>query len=161
MMTLEPQQEMETCIQDCLVCQRACFVAAMCYLQQAEGHAEVELVQSLLTCANICQTTADLMLLSAKAHPYACAACAELCEQCAQKCEQKAANADMKACAKACCRCAESCYYLAGLGGLNIPTARMGEATGEPGRQRHYDKVDQASAQSFPASDPPGYLSDE
>ena len=129
----------------------------MHYLQHTSGQVEVALVQSLLACAEICQTSANLMLLGSALHGYTCAACAAICEQCAELCRQKAAKAQMKTCSEACHRCAESCYYMAAVAGVPLSSEQAGPVVpGQPSKHQ-YDKVDMASMQSFPASDPPAH----
>jgi len=77
-------------------------------------HAEASHIQLLLACAEICQTSANFMLLGSDLHARTCGVCAEVCEQCATSCEQMGNDAQMQACAEACRRCAESCQRMAG-----------------------------------------------
>jgi hypothetical protein len=160
-MAVEQQQELETGLQDCLACHRICLETLVFYVQQTDHPIEAAHVHMLLACADSCQSSADLLMLKAASHIYACAASAELCEACANLCAQKADSAQMKLCTETCRRCAESCYYLACLGGLELPTTHPAIPASSDPCEGQYDKVDHASELSFPASDPPGYLSDE
>ena len=64
----------------------------------------------MLACAEICQTSANFMLMGAQSHQALCGVCAQACEACAQSCEQLD---DMQGCVNAYDRCADSCRKMA------------------------------------------------
>lgn len=65
----------------------------------------------MLSCAEICRTSAAMMLIGTEHHKTVCRACAEVCEACARSCGQVGG---MDACVQACRSCAESCRAMAG-----------------------------------------------
>jgi len=107
--------EMQQCINECLSCHSICLQTVTYCLQQGGQHAEAGHISTLFACAEICQTSADFMLLGSDLHRQTCTACAEVCTRCAESCEQIGNDAQMKACADACRRCAESCRRVAAM----------------------------------------------
>jgi hypothetical protein len=74
-------------------------------------HVDTDHMRTMLECAELCRTTADLMLISSALHRDLCAVCATACEACARSCETLG---DMQECVTACRRCAESCTKMSG-----------------------------------------------
>lgn len=110
----QSSRDMQECIRACGDCHEVCLQTVAHCLQMGGKHAEGSHISLLLSCADICATTANTMLLGSDVHKRICAACAEVCEQCAQDCERvDPNNAQMKACADSCRRCAESCHRMA------------------------------------------------
>jgi hypothetical protein len=105
--------EMQQCINECLTCHSICLQTVTYCLEMGGKHAEARHIQLLLACAEICQTSANFMLLGSELHTRTCGVCAEVCAQCATSCEQLGNDAQMQACAEACRRCAESCRRMA------------------------------------------------
>ena len=85
-------------------------MAASHCLEVSGQHAEPKHFRLMLACAEICQTSANLMLMGSDYHKRICAICAEICEACARSCEE---IGDMQDCVDACRRCAESCRRMA------------------------------------------------
>jgi len=118
-----PQQvldkDMQGCIDECMRCYRECQQMAMGHCLETGGrHVEPAHFRLMMSCAEICRTSATIMLNRLPQHGVVCAACAEICEACADDCE---AIGDMDACVTACRRCAESCRRMA----ANVaPTSR-------------------------------------
>lgn len=109
----EMSQEMQTCIQNCTDCHNVCLQMALCHCLEMGGkHTEPHHFRTMLACAEICQTSANFMLLGSDLHRLTCGACAQVCEACAQSCEQVGA---MEECVQACRRCAESCRQMAAM----------------------------------------------
>lgn len=103
----ELSPDVERCIEECQNCHRVCLGMTMHHCLMVGGrHSEPRHLKLLLSCAAICQTSADLMLMGSTYHARMCALCADVCEACARSCEQVG---DMEACVLACRRCAESC----------------------------------------------------
>jgi hypothetical protein len=103
--------EMAACIDDCLSCYRTCLGMAMSHCLEAGGeHVAPPHFRLMMTCAEICRSSAHLMLIGTEHHRQSCAACAEICEACARDC----ARLDgMEPCVEACQRCAASCRAMA------------------------------------------------
>jgi hypothetical protein len=103
---------MQACIEECLRCYRTCLGMASNHCLPAGGrHVEPEHFRLMMTCAEICRTSAHVMLIGAPEHKHVCRACAEICAACARSCE---AVGDMPDCVAACRACAESCRAMAG-----------------------------------------------
>lgn len=105
--------DMAACITNCLDCHRACLETVQHCLKMGGKHADAEHIALLLTCADICQTSANAMLHGSTAHRYTCGACAQICAECAKACAAMGDDATMKACADACQRCSDSCRQMA------------------------------------------------
>jgi hypothetical protein len=107
--------ELRQCIQICTECHAACIETTTLCLQLGGPHAEANHLRSLLDCAQLCATSADLMLRQSPLHPQTCGVCAEACRECAQSCEQVGRGDEvMSRCAEVCRRCEESCGRMAG-----------------------------------------------
>lgn len=107
-------QDMQLCIQNCVDCHSICLATAMHCLEMGGKHAAREHITTLLACAEICQTSANFMLMQSPLHPQTCGVCADACEHCAAECERLAdGDQQMLACAEVCRRCASSCREMA------------------------------------------------
>lgn len=103
---------MQACIKACEDCHRICLTTAMRYCLEMGGeHVEPEHFRLMVSCAEMCQTSANFMLTASTAHRSTCRACAEVCDACAKSCEQMTG---MEECAKTCRSCAQSCRAMAG-----------------------------------------------
>jgi hypothetical protein len=103
--------EMKSCIAECLRCYQTCLSMAMGHCLEIGGqHTEPKHFTLMMACAEICRTSAHFMLLGSELHKLTCRACAEICEQCAADCER---IGEMRECVDACRRCAESCQKMA------------------------------------------------
>lgn len=106
-MTHTINSEMQSCIDACNHCHQTCLHEAMNYCLDSGGkHVEPNHMRLMLNCAEICQTSANLMLSSSALSNQFCGICAEVCDACAASCEQ---TGDMDACVKVCRECSESC----------------------------------------------------
>jgi hypothetical protein len=103
------RNEIRDCIQECLSCNGICLQTSVHCLLQGGPHAAAAHVQSLLDCAELCQTAGNTMLRNSPLHGRVCEVCAEACEICAASCDKFAGDDQMKACADACRRCASAC----------------------------------------------------
>lgn len=116
MMQSESMPEMQQCIQNCSDCHRICLATVPHCLRMGGDHASPGHITTLLQCAKLCETSADMMLLNAPLHTQVCNVCAQACERCADECERMAeGDQQMLDCAAACRRCAESCRSMAAL----------------------------------------------
>lgn len=115
--SMKMNQEMRQCIQECLDCYSVCLETVQHCLMMGGKHAEHGHIATLLTCAEICRTSAQAMLLGSQQHAATCRACAEICRACAAECESMGGGDEMtQKCAESCRRCAESCAKMAGHG---------------------------------------------
>jgi hypothetical protein len=107
-----PSAAMQSCIDDCLRCYRTCLSTAMSHCLEAGGkHVEPAHFRLMSACAEICRTSAHVMMIGTKYHIRLCRACAEICAECADDCER---IGDMSDCVADCRRCAESCNAMIG-----------------------------------------------
>lgn len=101
---------MQDCIDNCLECFKVC----------EETMANFELIskfnsthfKTLNSCAEICQTSAKMMIMSSPFHRLTCEACSTICKACADMCEALD-DSRLSECIKACRKCAESCRAMA------------------------------------------------
>ena len=112
--THDTYSEMEHCIQQCEQCHHTCLETVSHCLERGGEHAAPAHITLLLNCAEICQTSANFMLLSSALHGLTCGVCAEICERCAEDCEHINPNdIQMQACARIYRECAASCRQMA------------------------------------------------
>ena len=103
---------LQQCIQDCLDCHSICLVTASHCLHLGGPHAEVQHLQVLFDCAEVCRTSANFMLRRSDLYDWICTACAEVCAWCARTCARQQEDPQMRACAEVCQRCAASCQAM-------------------------------------------------
>lgn len=97
------------CIDNCNKCGRVCLETVRYCLGKGGQHAEQTHILNLLSCAKICQTSADFMVGGSDLHIHTCEACAKVCHQCADDCATMSDDEVMNQCAEACRKCADSC----------------------------------------------------
>lgn len=103
--------EMQQCIDNCTNCHQTCLQMAMNHCLEMGGkHTEPDHFKLMMACAEICQTSANFMLIGTPHHKHVCAECAEICEECASDCER---IGDMEKCVEACRKCAGTCRQMA------------------------------------------------
>jgi hypothetical protein len=102
-------QDIRNCIQECVNCHGVCLETSVHCLSEGGIHAAADHVQTLLDCAEFCQTAANAMLRHSPLHGRSCELCAEACDRCADSCDRITGDAQMRACADACRRCASTC----------------------------------------------------
>lgn len=106
--------EMQMCIQNCIVCHQSCAQMINHCLQKGGLHASPDHIRTLMDCAEICSVAADFMIRNSDLHPSTCRVCAEVCMACAQSCERLDSQDEMmKSCAEICRQCADSCEKMA------------------------------------------------
>ncbi|MGH7518656.1 MAG: four-helix bundle copper-binding protein [Gemmatimonadales bacterium] len=114
--TTSPQisREMQECIEECLRCHGICLQTVSHCLELGGKHADPAHIGLLLDCAEICQTSANVMLRNSDRHQLTCRVCADICRACAEDCERIAGDDKMmKQCADECRRCQQSCELMA------------------------------------------------
>ncbi|MGX5735671.1 four-helix bundle copper-binding protein [Bosea thiooxidans] len=100
-----------TAIDQALFCYKTCHGMAMTHCLEMGGrHAEPAHLRLMAACAEICRTTAHLLLMNSEHGKHLCPECAEVCEACAADCER---IGDMEPCVAACRSCAQACQALA------------------------------------------------
>jgi hypothetical protein len=109
-------EEMRHCIDDCQECAAICLETSNHCLMLGGRHAEAGHIRLLLDCAEVCQTTAGLLLRASALYRLQTGVCAEACRQCASSCDQFPEDATMQLCTRICRKCAESCDLTAGGG---------------------------------------------
>jgi hypothetical protein len=94
-----------------LDCYKHCHGMAMTHCLKAGGtHAEPDHLRLMAACAEICRTTAHLLLMDSVHGRHMARECAEVCDACAADC---ARVGDMDSCVAACRACAKACAALA------------------------------------------------
>jgi hypothetical protein len=112
----EMAMRMDECIQNCLDCYRACLATVPHCLNRGGEHASQAHITILLECAELCQTSARLMLIQSTIHGDVCNVCATACERCADDClRMGSGDAKMLNCAEVCNRCAKTCAGMAAM----------------------------------------------
>lgn len=107
--------KMQACIQECTNCSQVCLENVQHCLEKGGKHAEPQHIRLLLDCAEICQTSANIMIRGSDLHGQVCGVCADACRACARSCEAFADDAEMQRCAETCHRCEQSCREMAGM----------------------------------------------
>lgn len=106
-------QSMQSCIDICNRCAQTCLQTAMNQCLEMGGqHVEPEHFRLMMSCAQICQLSANFMSMNSRFHNRTCEVCAEVCEACASDCEN---IGSMENCVSVCRECAESCKQMSGM----------------------------------------------
>ncbi len=98
--------EMQECITGCLACHATCLQTVAHCLDVGGAHVTQQHVRLLLDCAELCLSSAHLMITRSPYAGRSCALCAEACRACEAACLEMKDAADLR-CAAACRRCAE------------------------------------------------------
>lgn len=98
--------DMQTCIANCMRCHGFCLKSASHCLTLER---DLELVTTLLVCADMCRVCADTMIRGSPLHLTVCDACSKVCARCAQECESIRNDPLLRECAAACLACADCC----------------------------------------------------
>lgn len=105
---------MADCITHCRDCWQECTQTARHCLEMGGEHAGAPHIALMLSCARMCATSAEAMMLGSAQHRETCRACAALSRACAADCRRIGkGDTAMEQCAKTCERCAESCERMA------------------------------------------------
>lgn len=100
-------RELLDCIEQCKRCHLVCLAMATGHcLQQGGRHTEPEHFKTMLVCADVCQTAANVMIMNSTLHRQMCAVCADVCDACITSCRDLDG---MDECIEACERCKTSC----------------------------------------------------
>lgn len=102
--------ETRASIDECLRCHKACLSEAMNHCLEAGGAEGEPLLRLLMSCAEVCQTSANFALMNSPFHGALCGVCAQVCEACAKSCDEVEGMAH---CAATCRKCAQSCSEMA------------------------------------------------
>jgi hypothetical protein len=102
---------LDECIEACIACYQTCLAAAMHHcLEEGGEHTEPRHFRLMMACAEMCRTTAHIMMTGYDGHAAVCALCADICERCADDCERLDGMED---CVAACRACAHICRTVA------------------------------------------------
>ena len=108
--------DMQPYIDACTHCHATCLHTALVHcLDQGGKHVGADHYRLMMNCAEICQTSANLLLSGSQAHVPLCGLCANICEACANSCDE---IGGMDECVDACRQCATSCREMFARGGL-------------------------------------------
>ena len=107
--TASDDTAMQACIDACQSCHAECLRTIQHCLGLGGAHASLEHISLMASCADICATSADTMLLGAAVHAHTCGACAAVCRQCAKSCRSIGQEPQLLRCAEQCDRCADEC----------------------------------------------------
>lgn len=102
------ENHMAECIEHCLSCFRSCEEEFYQCLLRGDDYLNASHLQLLQTCAAICQTCAQFMMLHSPYHARLCGICATVCEACAESCENYS-DQHSRQCSLNCRACARSC----------------------------------------------------
>ena len=99
--------EMSECIELCRHCHFVCLSMATGHCPEKGGwHVEAAHLRTMIVCAEMCQTAANVMTTGSTLHRQVCAVCADICDACISSCRDLD---DMEECIHACQRCKDSC----------------------------------------------------
>lgn len=105
-MTHLTDSKMKECVEACNQCYQMCLHEAMNHCLESGGeHVAPDHFRLMMSCAEICQTSVDFMLIRSLFSHQLCRVCADVCEACASSCEK----IGMGDCARVCRECARSC----------------------------------------------------
>lgn len=106
----EFSQNMEHCIEDCLVCYKECMSCIPYCFSKGGKLVEAKHLTLMLECAETCNMSATVMQLRGMNSFELCQLCARVCDACAESCDSVDPNdLMMQKCADMCRNCAESC----------------------------------------------------
>jgi hypothetical protein len=104
--------EMKSCVEACQGCYATCMQTAMQHCLETGGkHTKPQHFRLMMACAEVCRTSAALMLIGSPSHRMQCDLCASICEESAADCER---IGGMEDCVAACRTCAKECRRMAG-----------------------------------------------
>jgi hypothetical protein len=107
-MQIDPN--VQRCIDESLHCHSVCLsTASQQCLEQGGEHVEPGHYRLMLACAEICRSTAAMMMIGSDFDRRLCAVCAEICAACAKSCEE---IGGMRRCVEACRNCADTCRQM-------------------------------------------------
>lgn len=108
---LDQQSRRQSCIDECLRCYQVCLGTASGHcLDVGDRHVQADHMRLILACAELCRTSAAILLIGTIHHKAICRECATLCDDCAKYCRTVGG---MEACIAACDECAASCLRVA------------------------------------------------
>ena len=106
--------ETTVCIEHCRHCELVCLNMATGHcLEKGGRHVEPEHLRTMLVCARVCGTAAEVLSTGSSLHRRICAVCADICDACAASCRDLD---DMEDCLDACRQCRESCEAMTAAG---------------------------------------------
>ena len=108
----QQSEDIQQTIEDCLDAYAIAKETISYSLQQGGDVARGELIVTLLTCSDVCRSTAEFIVIEAALRSSSCGFCAIVCDFAAEQCE-RFEDEQLTACAEAMRNCAQSCRELA------------------------------------------------
>ena len=109
-MSISRTNELQYCIDACRRCADLCIEATMPCLDRWPDE---ELLRLLMDCADLCNTSGNLMRRMSRTSWRICDVCGEICDRCADLCEHYPHDETMARCARACRECSDACQEMA------------------------------------------------
>lgn len=107
---MDHAQEHQVCIKNCLDCFKTCTECLIHCLELGGKHSAKSHINLLISCSQICEFHAKLMMRNCKFSSKVAAVCAAACIACAEDCLAIDMNDEMmRSCAEMCQICAKSC----------------------------------------------------
>lgn len=108
---------LQECIEACFDCAQTCTACADACLGEEQVQQLVRCIRLNLDCADICDTTGQVLSRQTEPEPSLLRAqlqaCAEACRTCGAECERHADHHEhCRVCAEACRRCEDACERL-------------------------------------------------
>ena len=107
------KSEMAACAQTCLECAQACGEALTVCCAGRDLRPDQQLLECLIDCMTICQSSASILMRHSPNHMITCRAVAEIAQRCAQNCE-RFDDPVLARCAEECRGSAASCGTMIG-----------------------------------------------
>ena len=109
---------MQECARNCLETFATCTSASAHCLELGGVHAGREHQTTLLDCARLSATAAELILRGSPIHESVCGVCAMACRTCEAYCRSLSDSDEaMRHCANVCARSADMCEQMSGMSG--------------------------------------------
>jgi hypothetical protein len=105
-------------VTDCIDAYATCKETIAYSLEDGGELADARLIVTLLSCSDICRTTAEFIVTEADLASDSCQFCAVVCERCAARCDQWPEDEQMRLCAEAVRRVTATCLAVAAGGYL-------------------------------------------
>lgn len=106
----QSEHAMQACIEACTNCYQVCLQTAMNHCLEMGGkHVKASHLRLMMSCAEICKTSANFQLIGSHFQHRLHEICAEICEACAAECDE---IGDMNDCVAAGKKCADSCRQM-------------------------------------------------
>ncbi len=103
----------EQCLENCRNCEQICRETIQYCLSKGGAHVNADHLALLMSCAEICHTSAAFMTNKSEFSALVCGVCAQVCQACSDSCSQLEKDSAMQTCIVACNTCVKSCKQMA------------------------------------------------